>query len=174
MGGISPSGFAGAGANEQIGGILQSIAGNGNLTNQLLGQIVEALQNTGTIAATGSVTSSSATAGIGYATGAGGTVGQSTSKSTSVTLNKVCGQILTDAASLNSNTTVSFSFVNSTIETADNIIVTHSYGGTSAAYLVWPTTITAGACQINIRNITGGALAEALGLTFTVLKGATA
>ena len=159
---------------EQIASTIASLVTNSNLTNQLLGKIYEALSDTGTVAATGSVTSSSPTAGIGYATGAGGTVGQSTSKATSVTLNKVCGQILTDAASLNAATTVSFSFVNSAIETADNIIVMHSSGGTSAAYQVWATTVTAGACQINIRNITGGALAEALVLTFTVLKGATA
>lgn len=46
MAGMSPSGFmtlGAPGASEQIGGILQSIAGNGNLTNQLLGKLIETL-----------------------------------------------------------------------------------------------------------------------------------
>ena len=50
---------------------------------------------TGTsLAVTGAVTSSG-TAGVGYATGAGGTVTQATSRTTGVTLNKTTGAITT-------------------------------------------------------------------------------
>ena len=58
-------------------------------------------------------------AGLGYGTGAGGTVTQATSKSTAVTLNKPTGQITTHNAALAADTTVSFLVNNSLITTSD-------------------------------------------------------
>lgn len=43
MAGVSPTGFAGLGSGEQIGGILQSISGNGSQLNQQLGKLIEVL-----------------------------------------------------------------------------------------------------------------------------------
>lgn len=160
--------------DEQIGGLLQSLVSNGQLTNQLLGQIVEAIQNQGTIAATGSITSNSPTAGIGYTTGAGGTVTQATSKSTGVTLNKVSGAITMNGAALGATTNVTFTVTNSAIAAADVVLVNHSSAGTAGSYLVQANTITAGTFNITVRNITAGALSEAIVLSFVILKGATA
>src|SRR6185369_12062510 len=74
-----------------------------------------------TIAAAASVTSSSG--GIGYETGAGGTVSQSTSKSTGVTLNKITGQITLNGAALAAGGIVSFVLTNSTIAATDQLIL---------------------------------------------------
>jgi hypothetical protein len=61
----------------------------------------------------------------GYATGSGGAVVQSSSKSTGVTLDKSNGQITMDAASLSAATVVSFTLTNSTIEAGDIIVMNH-------------------------------------------------
>ncbi|NBS24587.1 MAG: hypothetical protein EBS78_11605 [Altererythrobacter sp.] len=53
-----------------------------------------------------SIKSTSTSGGIGYGTGAGGTVTQATSKSTGVTLDKVCGEITMNNATLNRETAV--------------------------------------------------------------------
>jgi hypothetical protein len=122
----------------------------------------------------GSFLAIASTGGIGYGTGAGGTVSQSTSKSTGVTLNKVCGQITMDAASLGAGTSVSFTLTNSAIAASDDVHVSIKSGATADSYTVDVTAIAAGSCRIQVHNFTGGALAEALVLTFTVVKAVTA
>lgn len=160
--------------NEQIGGILQSIAGNGNQIIQQLGKIYEALSNSGTIAASGEISSSSPTAGIGYTTGSGGTVTQATSKSTGVTINKVTGAITMNGAALNAGVEVSFTVTNSAIAAADVVVVNHSSGGTAGAYCAVANSIAAGSFGITVSNWSAGNLSEAIVLSFVILKGATA
>lgn len=111
---------------------------------------------------------------IGYNTGAGGTQAQATSKATGVTLNKVSGEITLNAASLAADTTVSFVFTNSQIEVGDNIAFSHASVGTFGAYIFNAHGYAAGSCTIDVHNATPGALAEAIVVRFTVLKGATA
>lgn len=111
---------------------------------------------------------------IGYNTGAGGTQAQATSKATGVTLNKVSGEITLNAANLAADTTVSFVFTNSQIEAGDNIAFSHASVGTFGAYIINAHGYGAGSCTIDIHNATPGALAEAIVVRFTVLKGATA
>jgi hypothetical protein len=124
------------------------------------------------LAASGAITSSSATAGIGYAAGAGGTVTQTTSKSTSVTLNKVSGQITMNNAALAAATTVTFTLTNSVISTGDYVGVTIVSGETTdASYQILPVKTASGSCKITIWNITSGSLSEALVLQFNVIKG---
>ena len=89
---------------------------------------------TGTsLAVTGLLSSSSPTAGIGYATGAGGTVTQITSKATGVTLNTVCGTITMNGAALAADTTVSFVLTNSAIAANDVVVIVHDSIGTLGA-----------------------------------------
>ena len=107
--------------------------------------------------------------GFGFDTGQGGTQSQSTSKSTTVTLDKPTGQITIDAATLNANTSVSFSLSNSLIESTDHIIVTHISGGTLGAYNITAIAGT-GSATITMRNITSGALSEALVLKYSIIK----
>jgi hypothetical protein len=105
----------------------------------------------------------------GYATGSGGAVVQSSSKSTGVTLDKSNGQITMDAASLSAATVVSFTLTNSTIEAGDIIVMNHISGGTLGAYIFNAST-AAGSASINVSNWTAGALAEAVVIRFAVIK----
>jgi len=108
----------------------------------------------------------------GYITGEGGTVTQATSKATAVTLNKKCGQITMNAASL-AATTVTFTLTNSTIAATDLLVLNHVSGGTAGAYLL-NAQAAAGSASINVRNVTAGALAEAIVIGFAVIKAVTA
>jgi len=113
-----------------------------------------------------------ATEEIGYAAAAQGTVTQATDKSTGVTLNKSAGRITMNAASLAANTAVSFTLTNALISANDAIIVNVSGGGTAAAYTTYISSMTAGSAVVTLRNLTGGALAEAVVLNYAVIHGA--
>lgn len=118
--------------------------------------------------------STSATAGVGYATGAGGAVTQATNKSTGVTLNKVCGAITMNNASLATATTVAFTLTNSTIAATDVVVVSEKSGGTSGAYSIQVGAVADGSCSIEVRNQSGGSLSEAVVLNFVVIKAVAA
>lgn len=103
----------------------------------------------------------------------GGTVTQITSKATGVTLDKSCGEITLDAAALASDTTVSFTLTNSAIGAKDVLVLNHVSGGTAGAYTL-NAQAAAGSASINVRNVTGGSLSEAIVIRFVVLKAANA
>lgn len=105
---------------------------------------------------------------LGYTTDAQGTVTQATSKSTAVTLNKSAGQITMNAASLAATTNVTFTLNNNLISTND-VLILNVYGGTSGSYNVWVSGLAAGSATITVRNITGGALAEAITINFALI-----
>ena len=105
----------------------------------------------------------------GYVTGDGGTVTQSTSKSTGVTLSKKCGQITLHNAALAADTTVSFTLTNTTVAATDIIVLNHVSGGTAGSYLL-NAQAAAGSASINVRNITSGSLSEAIVIGFAVVK----
>lgn len=128
---------------------------------------------TGAVVGSSSFKSSSATAGVGYATGAGGTQTQGTSKSTTVVLNTVTGEVTMHNAELAADTTVSFTLTNSAVATGDHMLVQHVSGGTVGSYT---TTAVAGSgsATVYVRNITGSPLSEAIVLKFSVLKAVTA
>ncbi|MDD5129592.1 MAG: hypothetical protein PHS66_00845 [Candidatus Omnitrophica bacterium] len=116
---------------------------------------------------------SSGSSGIGYATGAGGTVTQSTSKSTGVTINKPCGTITMNGAALAAATIVSFTVTNSTVAANDVIVTQHNSVGTIGAYTITANTPAAGSFQISVRNNTAGSLSEAIVIRFAVIKAVT-
>lgn len=109
----------------------------------------------------------------GYITGEGGTVTQATSKATAVTLSKKCGQITMHNASLAADTTVSFTLTNTTIVATDLLVLNHVSGGTAGSYLL-NAQAAAGSASINVRNVTSGALGEAIVIGFAVIKAVTA
>lgn len=125
---------------------------------------------TGDVSATTTIRSSGATSGVGYATGAGGAVTQISSKATGVTLSKVCGQITMEAGSLASGASGTFTLTNTAIAATDVIVVNIASGGSASSYTITVDAVAAGSCRIMVRNITGGALAEALVLNFAVIK----
>lgn len=124
----------------------------------------------GAILSNNPVSNSENLAGVGYATGAGGTVTQLTNKSTSVILNKVCGTITMNNAGLATVTAVSFTVNNTNIAATDVPQVAIKSGGTANSYLVAVTAVATGTCVIMIYNLTGGTLSEALVLNFFLNK----
>ena len=109
----------------------------------------------------------------GYTTGSGGTVTQSTSKATGVTLNKPTGQITLDAAALAASTTVSFTLTNTVIEASDILVMNHISGGTAGSYVLNAQS-AAGSASINVRNVSLGSLSESIVIAFAVIKAVTA
>jgi hypothetical protein len=115
--------------------------------------------------------SASASGGVGYTTGAGGTVaqGSGSGKATGVTLNTVTGLITMDGAVLNAGTIVSFTLTNGSILSTDTLILQHNSGGTVGAY-TFSAQPGSGSAVINVRNATAGNLTEAPVIRFTVIK----
>lgn len=129
---------------------------------------------TGTsLAATGALTSSG-TAGVGYATGAGGAVSQITSKVTGVTLDKITGSITTFNDALGAGAEASFVVTNSTVAATDVPVLAIKSGGTLGAYAVVASAVAAGSFTITITNLTAGSLSEAIVIQFAVIKGISA
>jgi len=110
---------------------------------------------------------------LGYTTGSGGTVTQSSSKTTGVTLNKINGEIVMNAAALADDATAAFTLTNSTISATDVVIVNVASVGTAGAYQVTVGAVAAGSCSISILNVSGGSLSEAIKLNFAVIKAVT-
>jgi len=106
---------------------------------------------------------------LGYTAAAQGVVTQATDKSTAVTLNKSAGRITMNAASLGATTNVSFTLNNSLISSNDTLILTISSGATIGAYNCWVNSLTAGTASITLRNTTGGALAEAVVINYSLI-----
>ena len=111
------------------------------------------------------------TVGIGYATGAGGTVTQATNKTTAVTINKICGIITMNNAALAGGSTALF-FLNNSLLDADDIFNIQVSSGvvSSNTYQVWVGSTTAGTVGINVKNVSGGSLSEAIVLSFAITK----
>lgn len=127
---------------------------------------------TDTLIVTGGL-SSSGTAGIGYSTGAGGTVTQLTSKATGVALNKITGQITLNNAALNAGVIVSFVLTDTAIALGDVLVLNHVATGTFGAYSL-NARAAAGSATIDVRNNTAGNLSEAIVIAFAVIKAVTA
>jgi len=133
------------------------------------------------ITSTAGLTSTSTTsAGVGYATGAGGTVTQITSRSTGVTINKLCGTIQTDVTSLAAAASAVFTVTNSTVAIGDTVIVSQRSGSTNAASVTGMTyvsvvAVAAGSFNIAVDN-RSAATAEvgAIIINFAVIKAVTA
>ena len=125
---------------------------------------------TGTsLAASGAVTSSG-TAGVGYATGAGGTVTQATSRTTGVTLNKTTGAI-TMFSTAGSTTAATFTVTNSTVAATDVIILNQKSG--TDLYDLMVTAVAAGSFNLTFRT-TGGTTTETPVFNFAVIKAVAA
>jgi len=121
------------------------------------------LTATGVIASTG-------TAGVGYATGAGGTVTQGSSRTTGVTLNKTSGAITLFSAA-GSATAATFTVTNSTVAATDVIILNQKSG--TDLYDLMVTAVSAGSFNITFRT-TGGTTTEQPVFNFAVIKGVAA
>jgi hypothetical protein len=146
-----------------------SIGTLANATFRVFSNNVErwVLDGSGNTIITGKFTSSGG--GLGYSTGAGGTVTQATSKSTGVTLNKLSGQITMNNASLAANGEKVFTLTNSFIEATDVVVVCLGSSVSAGRYMVGVATVSAGSCQILITNLSSVA-SEAPVINFAVIK----
>jgi hypothetical protein len=118
----------------------------------------------------GGIKSTSATLGIGYATGAGGTVTQITSRTTGVTLNTICGAV-TLVSAAGSATYQSLTVTNSTVAISDTIILNQRSG--TDLYLLSVTSVTAGTFRITYAT-TGGTTVEQPVFNFLIIKSVAA
>jgi hypothetical protein len=118
---------------------------------------------TGTIVSTG-------TAGVGYATGAGGAVTQITSRTTGVTLNKTTGAITLFSAA-GTTTAATFTVTNSTVAATDVIILNQKSG--TDLYDLMVTAVAAGSFNLTFRT-TGGTTTETPVFNFAVIKAVAA
>jgi hypothetical protein len=115
---------------------------------------------------------------LAYVLGSGGQVTQLSTKSTSVRLNTLCGQITMAASSISASTSVSFTLNNNNIRPTDIVLVSAAnvagVAPTANTYSVSCDAVLAGSCRIQIRNISGVAAAQALVLNFAIVKAVNA
>ena len=127
----------------------------------------------GNVLSTGAVTSNSASAGMGYRVGAGGTVTQDTSKSTPVTLNTITGEITMSGVQLGGDTTVSFTLNNSQIGNTD-LMVLNQVSDANIGFYSFNGQCNSGNAVISVHNMTNTNRSDAIVIRFAVIRGATA
>jgi hypothetical protein len=112
--------------------------------------------------------------GVGYATGAGGTVTQTGTRASAVTINKATGKITTDTTSLANGSSVQFTVNNSALGGNDVVVVVPSVNGGTVADNVKVAITGPGTFTIAYTNNSGGPSVVATTFTFVVIKGAIA
>ena len=123
---------------------------------------------TGTsLAVTGAITSSGA--GIGYVTGAGGTVTQASSRTTGVTLSKLSGTITMFSAAVAAAASSTFTWTNTLITATDMVIMQHN-SSTNACSWKCEVICGAGTATVVVKNISAASITEATPLKFIVIK----
>jgi hypothetical protein len=99
-----------------------------------------------------------------------GTITQATSKTTTVTLNKLAGKITMNGAALAAAAEVSFTVNNSTVGANDVPVVSVASVGNAGAYLVSVGSVSAGSFTITVSNASAGSLSQAIVLNFIIIK----
>ena len=122
------------------------------------------------------ITSSSSSDGIGYATGAGGTITQITSITTGVTLSTTSGAITTVSSTLVAGADATFTVTNTNVAATDVVVASiNSYGGTADGIPVVNVVATAaGSYDLNIRNTGAVTLDAVIVINVAVIKGVSA
>jgi hypothetical protein len=178
-GSSSHYGFYAAGVTPNVGGFRYATTSNCFYADSSIGFAntfqffangTDPSQFNGDIRGAAAITSSSASAGVGYRSGAGSTQTQSSNKSTGVTLNNVCGQITMASSALAATTSVSFTLTNSRIAATDVVIVNIASAATTNTYQLSVDAVAAGSCRIHLRNVSTTSRSEALVLNFAVIK----
>lgn len=138
------------------------------------GQTYTFPSTTGTLAKAGANSDITSLLGItgtmGYATGAGGTATQATDKTTTVIINKICGEIIMNAQNMLAGESKIFTVSNSLVAADDFPFAIIKSGATTNSYSLDIVGVSAGGFNIQLHNFSAGALAEAVVLSFVVLK----
>jgi hypothetical protein len=131
----------------------------------------------GTVAMLSDITtgfiSTSPTDGMGYGTGAGGAVTQTTSKSTDVTINKICGKITLASGSILAGDIAFFTVFNSTCSTND-IVLLNLINANGEWYTCGLLGIGAGNFSVYIKNNDTVSRNETLVLRYAIFRSAIA
>lgn len=106
-------------------------------------------------------------AAVGYPTGAGSLVEQTTSRTTAVTINKLCGQIKLVSAS-SSYSWTSFTVQNNQVSATDVVIA--SCGASTDVYAVLVTKVSDGSFVLTFADLTTGLTTEQPVFNFAVVK----
>lgn len=125
------------------------------------------IASSGAIRHTGSV-------GVGYATGAGGTVTQATSRTTGVTLSKLSGAITLFSTTTTAGLVNVFTVTNTLVAATDTIVLSHASGGTAGQYIIYVAAVAAGSFQIAVYTPAAQGTAAAPVINFAVIKAVTA
>ena len=149
--------------------ISSGAAENGTIDAKGTGTLTLQGTATGNLISGAGLLSKSATQGIGYTTGAGGTVTQGTSRTTGVTLNTLSGAI-TLVSAAGTASAQSFTVTNSAVAATDTVLVNQKSG--TDLNEIFVTAVAAGSFKITFFT-TGGTTTEQPVFTFTVIKGAT-
>ena len=148
------------------------ITGNTTVTGTF--GVSGATTQTGALTGASSIKSTHATAGIGYGTGAGGAATQATDRTTGVTLNKICGAITTNNASLAAGAEATFTVTNSAVAATDVVVVSLKDATPTSGALSIPfvTDVADGSFKITLTNLSADtADVGASVINFVVLKG---
>lgn len=160
-GALTVGGGVGIGGNVYAGGNISGV--KGTFTGNISGA---------NISGTGFMLTTGNSGGIGYTTGAGGTVSQSGNKSGAVTLNTVTGEITMQNTALAAATTVNFVMNNSSITNKDLLLINQTSTANSGGY-VFNAICNTGNANIAVRNIMAASASDAIVLRYAVIKGAT-
>lgn len=108
--------------------------------------------------------------GVGYASGAGGSATQPTSKTTGFTINKDCAQFTTSNSALAAAAIATFTITDSEVVSTDTIILNMKGGPTTGNYRYWIEAVLNGSFLVTIENRSAGSLSEALTFNYAVIK----
>lgn len=114
-------------------------------------------------------------AGIGYVTGQGGAVTQTTNRSTGVTVDALSGAITTDATSLAAGAEATFTVTNSMVAIGDVVVVSARSGQTAGTSVPNVVAVAAGSFNIQLTNLHAAtADTGAMIINFAVIKAVSA
>lgn len=112
---------------------------------------------------------------VGFAAGSGGAVTQLTSRSTGVTVSKICGTITGMATSLTAGAEALFVVTNTLVAIRDVVVLSVVSGPTAATSIFVVSAVAAGSFTVRIRNIsTTTADVGAPIINFVVIKAVNA
>ena len=153
-----------------VSGVSKGAVGLGNVENTALSTWAGSTNITTVGTLTTGVLTTSLTGGIGYATGTGGFVNQTTSRTTNVTINRLSGYIQL-FNSPGQATWLSFSVSNTTVAAGDTVVVNAATG--TNTYLALVSAVAAGTFRITYFSLVGTAT-DSPRFNFTVIKGVSA
>jgi hypothetical protein len=153
-----------------VTGVSKSAVGLGNVENTALSTWPGSTNITTLGTLTSAVLTSNTTGGIGYATGSGGNVTQTGSRTTAVTINKLNGYIqLLSAAGQAAWLSVTVN--NSTVAATDNVVVSPATG--TNLYIANVSAVAAGSFRFTYYSLVGTAV-DSPRFNFAVIKGVAA